>query len=392
MKKLSLLILIIILVSCEKEENANEAPAQISIRDTTVMEGNGLNVVQLEVLLSNASSREVKVMVNTVDGSAKAGKDYTGLVNEQLVIMPGVQKKTFAVQLMGNAWREEDKNFTVRLSGAENGFIVKAQAIITIKNDDAKIFIPQGGYEAPDHYAGYTLQWNDEFDGNVLDAASWTYEIGDGCPQLCGWGNNELQYYTNSRDNLYFQDGKMIIEARQEVYSGKNYTSARIKTAGKKSFRFGRIDIRASLPSGKGIWPALWMLPEPNALGSWPTSGEIDIMELIGSEPEIVHGTVHYGPGPGSTTISRSKRIEGGVQNEFHVYSLEWEEDEIRWYIDGSLYSTVNKNDIGTATYPFNEAFYFVMNLAVGGNWPGAPDQSTNFPQRLIVDYIRVYQ
>ena len=157
----------------------------------------------------------------------------------------------------------------------------------------------------------------------------------------------------------------MIIEAKQETYGGKNYTSSRIKTQGKKAFKYGRVDIRAILPKGKGIWPAFWMLPQNNVFGGWPRSGEIDILELIGSEPAKAHATVHFGPGPGSINISRSHSLTG---------------------------ATVLKADLGGNNYPFNEEFYFLVNLAVGGNWPGPPDATTVFPQWLIVDFIRIYQ
>jgi beta-glucanase (GH16 family) len=185
-----------------------------------------------------------------------------------------------------------------------------------------------------------------------------------------------------------------VIEARPESFGGKNFTSSKIVSRGKRVIRYGRVDIRAKLPRGKGIWPALWMLPQNNVFGGWPTSGEIDIMEMVGHEPNKVYGTLHYGPGPGSTTISRGYTLPGGAvfNDEFHVFSLEWKQDQIKIFVDGILYSTVNKADIGSATWPFNEDFFFIFNLAVGGNWPGNPDATTTFPQWLIVDYIRVFQ
>jgi beta-glucanase (GH16 family) len=256
-----------------------------------------------------------------------------------------------------------------------------------------KISFNNTGYDAPTSYPGYTLAWSDEFNGASLDASVWGYESGDGCPDLCGWGNNELEYYTAPPNNVLFQDGKVIIEARAESAGGKNYTSSRLKTQGKKTFKFGRIDIRAILPTTKGLWPALWLLPQDNVYGPWPTSGEIDMMEAIGSEPGRVLGTANFGPGPNSTYISRNYFLPGGTFNDqFHVFSLEWQQDTIRWYVDNTLYSTVTRTDVGAATWPFNESFFFIVNVAVGGNLPGAPDGSTRFPQWLILDYIRVYQ
>jgi beta-glucanase (GH16 family) len=274
-----------------------------------------------------------------------------------------------------------------------NATIIKEFGIGTITNDDTKVNFTNAGYDAPTSYTGYTLSWADEFNAPSLDATAWTFDTGDGCPNLCGWGNNELEYYTNRPDNIFFQDGKMLIEARKETFNGKQYTSTKIKTDGKKTFKYGRIDIRAKLPKGKGIWPALWMLPQNNVYGGWPRSGEIDIMELVGHEPNKVYATVHYGPGPGSIQIGRNYTLAAGTfYDEFHVFSLEWKQNQMKFFIDGNLYSTVNSTDVGGNIYPFNEQFFFVINLAVGGNWPGNPDATTNFPQWLIVDYIRVYQ
>ena len=288
--------------------------------------------------------------------------------------------------------KEADETFIVRVENPVNVILVRGSASVTLKNDDTKVGFNNTGYDPPPP-AGYTLTWSDEFNGTSLDMTAWSAETGDGCPGVCGWGNNELEYYTTPPNNLSFQDGKLIIEAKAEAYGGKNYTSSRIKTQGKKFFKFGRIDIRALLPKGKGIWPALWMLPESNVFGGWPRSGEIDLMENIGHEPSRVYGTIHYGPGPGSTQISRNYNLPAGLFNdEFHLFSFEWEQDVMKWYVDGNLFSTVNKADLGANNYPFNENFFFVINLAVGGNWPGAPDANTYFPQFLIVDYVRVYQ
>jgi beta-glucanase (GH16 family) len=271
--------------------------------------------------------------------------------------------------------------------------LIKATAVITLRNDDSKIAFNNTGFDAPTSYPGYTLAWGDEFNTNTLDASSWAIESGDGCPALCGWGNNELQYYLAPPNNLFFQDGKMIIEAKSESYGGKNYTSSRIKTQGKRSFKYGRIDIRALLPKGKGLWPALWMLPQDNIFGGWPRSGEIDIMELVGSEPAKASATVHYGPGPGSIFINRNFTLPASTFNDaFHVFSMEWQQDVMKFYVDNNLYSTVTKADVGSNNYPFNENFYFLINLAVGGNLPGSPDATTVFPQWFIIDYIRVYQ
>lgn len=247
------------------------------------------------------------------------------------------------------------------------------------------------GYDAPKSYKGYRLKWADEFNGNALDLKNWSFENGDGCPLSCGWGNNELQFYRP--ENTSFKNGKMIIEAKKEDFENKNYTSSKIVTRGKQIFKFGRLDFRAKLPQGQGIWPAFWMMPEQSVYGSWPKSGEIDIMEMIGKEPAKNYGTLHFGPGPGSTQLGKNISLSKGILNDsFHVFSLEWSKDEIKWLLDGKIYSSFSKKDFGEINYPFNEAFFLIINMAVGGNWPGNPDKESFKDQKLIVDYVRVFE
>jgi beta-glucanase (GH16 family) len=386
--------LLLCLAGCKKGSGAaNEQVPSISIADMSVAEGSGgQKTIEVEVSLSKTFSKEITLTYNTVEGTAKAGEDFVAVSGGTLRIPANTTTAKLPVQLVADDTKEGDETFMVRLSNPVNGILVRESATITIQNDDTKVAFTNDGYDVSTH-AGYTLAWSDEFNGTTLDPAVWVYDTGDGCPNLCGWGNNELQYYTNSTDNLFFQDGKMIIEAKQQAFGGKNYTSARIKTDGKKSFKYGRIDFRAKLPQGKGIWPAFWMMPQANVYGTWPRSGELDIMEVVGHEPNKVHGTLHYGPGPGSTQFTRSYTLPTGTfADAFHVFSIEWEPDVIRWYVDGVLFSTAEKAAFGTANYPFNEEFYFIINLAVGGNWPGNPDAATRFPQWLIVDYVRVYK
>lgn len=243
----------------------------------------------------------------------------------------------------------------------------------------------------------YQLIWSDEFDGNELNMDNWSFELGDGCHlgvNLCGWGNNELQYYTDRTENIFVQDGSLHIVARDERFQNKNYTSARIRTIDKGDWKFGRFEIRAKLPEGQGIWPAVWMLPTEEVFGGWPRSGEIDIMELVGHRPSTVHGTVHYGPvWPQNQNKGNTYSLSSGkFSDDFHVFSIEWMEDEINWYVNDTLFHTVTPEILSPHNYPFNETFHLILNLAVGGNWPGNPNSSTRFPQTLEVDYIRVYQ
>ncbi len=241
----------------------------------------------------------------------------------------------------------------------------------------------------------WQLVWSDEFDTETLNLDKWSFQYGDGCPNLCGWGNDELQSYTDRAENIYIEDGKLHIVARKESYEGKQYTSTRIRTINKGDWVYGKIEIRAKMPEGQGIWPAIWMLPSAeNSI--WPRHGEIDIMELVGHEPETVHGTVHFGNNyPDHEFEGKSYTLEEGTfADDFHIYSIEWKLNEIRFFVDGNHYFTVTPATVQQHgyNYPFNAAFHLIMNVAVGGRWPGNPDSTTQFPQKMVVDYVRVYQ
>lgn len=242
---------------------------------------------------------------------------------------------------------------------------------------------------------GYRLVWNDEFDGSEVDTANWTHWV-TGNPF-----NNELQYYTSRKQNSIVENGVLHIVAQKESYTGpdgtRQYTSARINSAGKADFKYGRVDVRAQMPTGQGIWPAIWMLPTDNVYGGWPNSGEIDIMELVGHEPNVVHGTLHHtrSNSPAHDFVGSSYTLPSGTfADDFHEFSLEWDETEMRWYVDGVQFRVART----WATFghdfpaPFDQRFHLLLNLAVGGDWPGSPDQSTTFPQIMKVDYVRVYE
>ena len=239
----------------------------------------------------------------------------------------------------------------------------------------------------------WTLVWSDEFkqaDGTPPDPAKWGCETGGN-----GWGNNELEYYTARTNNARIEDGQLVIEALKEDFRGRKFTSARLLTQGKWSWTYGRFEARMKLPRGQGIWPAFWMLGTNLATASWPACGEIDIMEHIGKEPGTVHGTVH-GPGySGSGGIGAPVTLPGGrtLASDFHVFAVECETNRITWFMDGASYFTVVPASLPPeARWVFNQPKFLLLNLAVGGGWPGYPDASTTFPQRLIVDYVRVYE
>lgn len=244
----------------------------------------------------------------------------------------------------------------------------------------------------------WQLVWSDEFngpDGSVPNQSNWTYDIGGG-----GWGNNELESYTSRPQNAYIQGGNLVIEARKETYTGqdnitRDYTSARLKTQGLFSQTFGRIEARIKIPYGQGLWPAFWMMGSDITTAGWPTCGELDIMENIGREPSIVHGTIH---GPGYINLSNltaAYTLPGGQKfsDDFHVFTIDWTASAIRFYVDGNLYETVTPASLPAGTdWVFNKPFFIILNVAVGGGWPGNPDSTTVFPQTMLVDYVRVYK
>lgn len=239
---------------------------------------------------------------------------------------------------------------------------------------------------------GWQLVWQDEFNGQTLDSTKWNYELGGH-----GWGNNERQFYTDRTVNTYIRDSMLVIEARKEYYEEREYTSARLTTKSKGDWLYGKIEVRAKLPEGQGVWPAIWMMPTDFSYGGWAASGEIDIMELLGHEPSNVYGTLHYGgESPDNVHSGTKYTLPSGnkFSEDFHTFTLEWEEREMRWYVDGQRYQTQNEWHSFNGDYPapFDKRFHLLLNVAVGGNWPGYPDETTVFPQRMYLDYVRVYR
>jgi beta-glucanase (GH16 family) len=249
-----------------------------------------------------------------------------------------------------------------------------------------------------DRTAEWRLVWSDEFDYSGLpDSAKWGYDIGGS-----GWGNNELQYYTDRRtENARVESGHLIIEARRDGAGSNEYTSARLVSKGKGDWTYGRFEVSARLPSGRGTWPAIWMLPSLKGYGDsgWPDNGEIDIMEHVGFEPDVVHGSAHTRAYYHSIGTQKTAQIQvPGARTAFNLYAIEWTPTEIRWYVNGKQYFAFSneRSTQPTADYkqwPFDRPFHLVLNLAVGGSWGGAHgiDQSI-WPQRMEIDYIRIYQ
>jgi beta-glucanase (GH16 family) len=234
---------------------------------------------------------------------------------------------------------------------------------------------------------GLRLIWRDEFDGALNP--DWVYDRGRGGN---GWGNNELQYYTRRPENVRIEQGLLVIEARKETYEGVAYTSARLKTEGRRAFQYGRIEARMQVPRGQGVWPAFWALGADRGAIGWPACGEIDVMENIGREPAMVHGTVH-GPGySGGNGVGGPFTLKSGTfADGFHVFSVDWEPARLTFSVDGTPYKTITPADV-KGRWVYDHPFFLLLNLAIGGNWPGPPNDDTPVPARMLVDYVRVYE
>lgn len=234
----------------------------------------------------------------------------------------------------------------------------------------------------------WKLVWHDEFDGDALDRTRWEYDQGG------LWSNGELQFYTARPENVRVEGGHLVLEARAEEYFGSEYTSGRLKTLGKATFQYGRVEARMQVPAGQGLWPAFWLLGADFPTVGWPGCGELDVMETIGREPGRVHGTAHGASFHGAGGIQGTYALpHGALSDAEHVYAIEWEPGEVRWYVDDVQYHRVTPRDLPRPeAWPFDRPFFLIVNLAVGGTFPGDPDATTPFPARLRVDWVRVYQ
>jgi beta-glucanase (GH16 family) len=246
--------------------------------------------------------------------------------------------------------------------------------------------------------SGWTLVWSDEFDGpdgSRPDPTKWNFDVGGN-----GWGNHELEYYTNRPENSFVRGGNLVILARKETFTGPDrltldYTSARMKTEGLFAQAYGRFEARIKIPYGQGLWPAFWLLGNDIGKAGWPADGEIDIMENIGREPFSIHGSMH-GPGySGDHGFTSEYKLPGGDKffDDFHVFAVEWEPKAVHFFVDRELYATFTPSRLPAGTkWVFDHPFFIILNVAVGGDWPGPPDSTTVFPQMMLVDYVRVYK
>lgn len=389
---LTFLGLIFFSVSCDKESETGEPTITkpvVSVNDISGEEGNeGTTEFSFTLSLDKASTTNVLVDYTAQNGTASSGQDFVG-TTETAIISAGSTDVQVVVKVVTDENVEPDETFELLLVSAVNATIGRKTGVATIINDDEIGGGNTGGgdddegYTTPDSYPNLTLVWGDEFNGSSLSQGNWTYETGGG-----GWGNNELQTYRDGTNNATVANGRLVIEAKKE---NGNYTSARIITKGKQSFKYGRVDIRARLPQGQGIWPALWMLGENFPTVGWPACGEIDIMELVGHQPNRVHGTVHWENAGSHAEYGDNTTLSSGTfSDEFNVFSIIWDSQSIKWYMNDNLFNTITITD--SELSEFQEEFFFIFNIAVGGNWPGNPDANTQFPQKMTVDYIRVFQ
>jgi hypothetical protein len=352
--------------SCKKQ--GSSVTPEIKLYKTLIQIAEDVpnGTADIAISLSEVTDKAVSIDYVSADSTAVAGTDYVALASGTITFQPGEQTKTIKVNIIANPDKKEDSFFKIELSNPVNSLLPVKRIIVKIFNVD---------------YA--KLVWSDEFTGSLLNTEVWNYELGGG-----GWGNNELETYTNSTDNVKIDTGYLNITALH--ISGNSYTSGRITTKGKKEFTYFRVDIRAKMPEGKGLWPALWALGGNISTVNWPRCGEIDIMEYLGHTPSIVYGTLHWDANGhqqkgGNYTLSSGKFSAG-----FHVFSLVWTPSQFRWLVDDHEYYVLPK--ASASAFPFDLPQFFIFNVAVGGNWPGSPDASTVFPQKMIVDYIRVYQ
>jgi beta-glucanase (GH16 family) len=389
--RLFVLLSILYSLSCSSSEEPAPDTPQVEVGDISKTEGDdGITVVDFNIGLAKAVAEDVILKYATDDASAFQGLDYKK-ASGQITIPAGSAEASISLEIVADLIKEGNEQFKLLLSSDMDVEFNKGTVLVTIGNDDTQLPYDTEDYETPASYAGWSLAWADEFDGTEINTEWWTHEIGNGDN---GWGNNELEYYTDATENSRIEDGKLVIEARDDSWNGQKYTSARMITRDKKSFASSRTDIRARLPFGQGIWPTLWMLGNNLGDKGWPACGEIDIMELVGHQPATSHATVHWGSSfDNHKYTGKGYNLSGEIFNDrFHVFTVVREFNRMWFYIDDVLFYEFSSKDLQGQPNPFNESFFFIFNVAIGGNWPGSPDETTVFPQFMKVDYIRVFE
>jgi beta-glucanase (GH16 family) len=386
-------------LSCQKsgsgggsQQKTSAVVPAITINNVTqVRDTSTTSTYTFAVALSQQTTDTVTIQYQTADSSAFAGKDYTA-ASGSLVFLPGSSIQAVKISVMPNDLRSANTIFLVKLSNPANATLSTPEGDGIIENEGNNLGTDTTGYQTPTSYVGYKLTWSDEFTESAINTSYWQYDLGNG-----GWGNDELECYTDS--NASIANGYLVIQARQQTvsYNGvtSNYTSSRMNTAGKFSFQYGRVDIRAKLPVKPGMWPALWFLGNDFGTAGWPGCGETDLMELVGSNPYQVTGSIHWleaGNQEGTLNNSYILPNKADYSQKFHVFSLVWTPTQISMYVDDMLYMTESNTSISSGTWPFNQPQFLIVNVAVGGDWPGPPTTATVFPESMYVDYVRVFQ
>jgi beta-glucanase (GH16 family) len=387
-------------VSCSKSGSGGGGSQQktpaviptITINNVTqVRDTSNAGTYTFAVTLNQQTTDTVTVNYATADSSAVATKDYTPS-SGTLSFLPGSSVGVIKVTVTPSNLRAANTAFIIHLSNPVNGTLSTPEAAGIIENQGNNLGSDTTGYQTPATYVGYKLLWNDEFNESTVNTNYWQYDLGNG-----GWGNQELECYTDS--NATVANGYLQIQAKQQtvVYNGvsSNYTSTRMNTAGKFTFEYGRVDIRAKLPVAPGMWPALWFLGNNFGTAGWPACGETDLMELVGTNPHLVTGSIHWLEANGAEgTLNNTYTLPNGADysQKFHVFSLVWTPTQITMYVDDMPYMSQSSTSISSGTWPFNQPQFMIFNVAVGGDWPGSPTAQTVFPQSMYVDYVRVFQ
>lgn len=382
-------------LGCKKKEEEVIIPKpEISIDlNKTIVEGDDQQkTVTLKLYLSQEVPEGATPTISYYTEHVSAdGDDYNSISEDDAQIVNfsvGERTKNITITINGDEEFESDEEFIVKLTSA-NGFRLKSdakEAVVKITNDE----ICEGnceGYLSPENYAGYELVWSDEFSEVNIDTDKWQWEVnGD------GGGNGEEQYYTDRDINSYIEDGKLVLFAQREQYQDHEYTSARLNSSGKFSFQYGRIDFRAKVASGTGAWPALWMLGDNFWDEGWPYCGEIDIMEHVGYDAQGLHVNAYFGDQSGGKGDHHGyHRINEPWSDRYHIYSIEWNENGISYLVDNNEVHSLDHSNVGNYTYPFDQSFFIIMNIALGGGFGGTINDNLQ-NTTMKVDYVRVFQ
>jgi beta-glucanase (GH16 family) len=392
------------LIAALSAAQAVDAATIRAVANNQFVSATGAGTSFLTANAPSASTWEQFEVVNHADGTVSFRATISGnFVAADIGLGAPDTNRLIANRAVADTWEkfwlEPQSNGTVAIRAVANNLYVSADlnvggALVA----DRTVVQAWEQFTITNSGGGRTLVWSDEFD--TVNTGNWTHEVGGG-----GWGNNELEYYTPGQNVRIQFDGAAgsnvaVLEARRENpgnfncwYGSCQYTSSRMISAGKRTFTYGRIEARLKLPQTQGIWPAFWMLGSNIGQVGWPACGEIDIMEHVGFEPQITHGALH-GPGySGATPINGTHFLNENVDANYHVYAVEWDANTIRWFVDGTQFYSINRSQVqGYGNWVFDQPFFIILNVAVGGNWPGSPDGSSTFPQRMYVDYVRVYQ